>query len=67
MQKIEIGDKIYCHGLTATVAEIIDQWTDYDPATKLEYYCFEGRTTDGQYRIWKQLWDGGRLIKKGEK
>lgn len=56
--KIEIGDQIQFHGRIYTIAEIVYQDNDEG------YYMFEGRTTDGEYRVWKQRWDGGALMKK---
>jgi len=55
--KIEIGDQIQYKGCNYTIQEIIYQ--DYDNG-----YIFEGRTTDGEYRVWKQYYDGGALIKR---
>lgn len=65
LPKIEVGDKICSRGITKTVAVIDDQYQDWDPKTQQYYYGFEGFTTDGVYRSWKQYFDGGYLIKKG--
>lgn len=55
--KIEIGDQIQYRGQIFTIADTI--WQDYD-----EGYYWEGHTTDGEYREWKQPMDGGALVKK---
>lgn len=55
--KIEIGDQIRFGHRTFTVRDII--WQDYQDG-----YFFEGHTTDGEYRTWKQHADGGELLKR---
>lgn len=60
MKEAKVGDKISCKGITVTIKEIIDQWTDRSMGT--EFYCVEFRDTNGKYRMWKQYYDGGELI-----
>lgn len=62
----KIGDRIVRRGISYTIAEIIDQYEDYEDE-ELSFHCIECRTTDGQYRYWKQRWDGGKLIHVDEK
>lgn len=61
-----IGDSIQYRGKLYTIAEIIDQWEDYEDED-LSFHGIECRTTDGQYRMWKQRWDGGKLIRIDDK
>ena len=51
------GDKIACMGITVTIAKIIYQEHYFD-------WDIEFIDTDGNYRHWKQYFDGGHLIKK---
>ena len=58
MKGIKKGDKIYCMGITVTVAKVI-----FDD-------CFHGYwdvdfiDTDGNHRHWSQYYDEGFLIRK---
>lgn len=65
MREAKVGDKIKCSGVTATIKEIISQYSDpeYDNGkVKIEYLSVEFFDTEGKYRYWKQRFDGGQLI-----
>lgn len=62
----KIGDRIIHRGISYTIAEIFDQYEDYEDKD-LSFHCIECRTTDGRYRIWKQRWDGGKLVRIDDK
>ena len=49
------GDKIRCMGITVTIDKILyqDYWRDWD---------IEFIDTNGNYRHWKQGFDGGEFI-----
>lgn len=51
------GDKVACMGIVVTIGKILyqDFWRDWD---------IEFIDTAGNYRHWKQGFDGGRLIPK---
>lgn len=53
----KIGDVVNCMGLSVTIAHIFYQEFD-------EHWDIEFLDTNGCYRHWKQLWDGGELISK---
>ena len=53
----KIGDVVNCMGLSVTIGHIFYQ--DFD-----EHWDIEFLDTNGCYRHWKQLWDGGELISK---
>lgn len=51
------GDKIHCMGITVEIAKVLYQeWFDYWDVELID--------TDGNYRHWKQEYDGGFLIQK---
>lgn len=53
----KIGDVVNCMGLSVTIAHIFYQEFD-------RHWDIEFLDTNGCYRHWKQLWDGGELISK---
>lgn len=61
MEKIVKGDKITALGYTFEVDEVIYQ--DY----YMGNYDVEFLDVRGGYHHWKSEFDGGRVIKKGEK
>lgn len=61
MEKIVQGDKITALGYTFEVDEVIYQ--DY----YMGNYDVEFLDVRGGYHHWKSEFDGGRIIKKGEK
>lgn len=52
------GDKIRCQGFTVTIKEIHYQY--YDDG----FWDIEFTDTNGNYRHWKQYFDGGELIQE---
>lgn len=60
-REIEVGDKIHAQGLTFEIAKIL-YWDD---GGNLEDMC-EFIDTLGNYHYWKQYFDGGYVIPKGE-
>ena len=63
MTRAYIGDKINCSGITVTIAEILYQDT-YADEGELD---IEFKDTHGNYRHWKQYFDGGKLIPATDK
>lgn len=61
----ESGDIIRHRGHDYVIDRILDQWDECSMGTA--FYCIECYTTDGQYRIWKQYYDGGKLVKVDDK
>jgi hypothetical protein len=59
-RQLEIGDTIRCMGITATIAEIAFQ----EPWEWRESYYLEFTDTNGNYRSWKQEFDGGKAYDK---
>lgn len=61
---LEVGDSIFCAGIKATIADITFQeyWGD-DKLLEWGFYT-EFRDTNGVYRNWKQMYDGGYVIPK---
>lgn len=56
MKELEPGDQIVCQGLKVTIKEI-----EYQDYYEREYNT-EFRSTDGIYRSWKSVYDGGYVI-----
>lgn len=56
MKTARVGDKIQCMGITVTIGSIYysDCW---DGVWDIEF-----KDTDGNYRHWKQYYDGGEYI-----
>ena len=60
--RLEAGDIIVCSGIKATIAEIFYQdYCDRSWGSQAGWMC-EFRDTNGQYRNWKQMLDGGTVI-----
>lgn len=59
MKEIKIGDVIECGGVKVEVGEILhqDYWNGYG-------WDVEFKDKNGNYRHWKQEYDGGKLIPK---
>ena len=65
-KQLEPGDTIICQGVKATIDTITFQeyWGEN---TNYEFgFYTEFRDTNGVYRSWKQMYDGGYVIAKGE-
>ena len=63
-RQLQIGDTIICQGIRATIKEIAFQ----EPWSWRNSWYLEFKDTNGGYRSWKQLWDGGYAIdEKGER
>ena len=58
MRDLQVGDVVVCQGIMCTIAEIAWQ----EPWSMRNSYYLEFRDTDGVYRSWKQVQDGGRAI-----
>ena len=54
-RQLEIGDTIKCMGITATIASIAFQ----EPWEWRDAWYLEFTDTKGNYRSWKQNFDGG--------
>ena len=54
------GDQIHCMGITVTIDRILFQ--DYCEDWDIEFF-----DTAGNYRHWKQYFDGGILIQKNKR
>lgn len=54
-RQLQPGDVIHCQGITATIASIAYQ----EPWEWREAYYLEFTDTKGNYRSWKQNFDGG--------
>ena len=59
-RQLEIGDTIVCMGIKATIAEIAFQ----EPWEWRESWYLEFTDTNGNYRSWKQEFDGGKAYDK---
>lgn len=61
---VEVGDIIRCKGITVEVAKIAYQ--EHFPATKYEpeWLEIEFWDTNGSYRNWNKLYDGGEVIRR---
>ena len=59
-RQLEVGDIIKCQGITARIAEIAFQ----EPWQWRNSYYLEFRDTNGEYRSWKQEYDGGTAFDK---
>lgn len=57
MKECKKGDKVKCYGITATIDRVISQFKDGDGLWDIEFY-----DTAGNYRHWKQRFDGGTLV-----
>lgn len=57
----EVGDCVYCKGVYAQIKKI-----EYQDHFGEEGFDMEFTDTSGRYRSWKQRYDGGTLINKGE-
>lgn len=55
MRDLRPGDKMHCKGIVCEIKEITYQ----EPWEWREAYYLEFRDTDGNYRSWKQNFDGG--------
>lgn len=62
MQDLQVGDTVVCGGIKATIAEIAWQ----EPWSWRNSFYLEFRDTKGNYRSWKQEYDGGYVIRKGK-
>lgn len=60
MRDLRPGDIIHCQGIVCTIKEITYQ----EPWEWREAYYLEFRDTDGNYRSWKQNFDGGCAVLK---
>lgn len=58
-KQIRTGDKIHCMGVTAEVARILYQ-------ERYGTWDVEFIDTQGNYRHWKQYFDGGFIIPKNK-
>ena len=58
MKECKPGDVIVCQGETVTIDEIIVWYYDEPDG----YWDIEFIDTNGEYRHWKQRFDGGALI-----
>jgi hypothetical protein len=56
------GDIVHCQGITCTIADI--SWQE--PWSWRQSYYLEFTDTNGNYRSWKQEFDGGYAILKSE-
>ena len=57
-RQLEVGDVIVCNGERVIIAGITFQ----EPWEWRESYYLEFKDTDGNYRSWKQIFDGGRAL-----
>lgn len=57
-RQLKPGDKILCKGITCTIKEIAFQ----EPWDWRESYYLEFTDTNGNYRSWKQMYDGGEAF-----
>ena len=62
MRQLKVGDIVYCKGIVCEIAEITYQ----EPWEWREAYYIEFTDTNGNYRSWKQNFDGGLAELKGE-
>lgn len=62
MRQLRIGDVVHCKGIVYEIAEIKYQ----EPWEWREAYYIEFTDTNGNYRSWKQNFDGGWAELKGE-
>lgn len=62
MRDLRPGDVIHCKGIACEIKEITYQ----EPWEWREAYYLEFRDTDGNYRSWKQNFDGGYAVLKDE-
>lgn len=55
MRKVRKGDRIHCMGITVTIQKVFyyDWWETWD---------IEFIDTEGNYRHWKQAYDGGEFF-----
>lgn len=60
MRDLRPGDVIHCKGIACEIKEITYQ----EPWEWREAYYLEFRDTDGNYRSWKQNFDGGYAVLK---
>lgn len=60
----KVGDKIKCQGITCTIGEIFyyDKFVEELDGVEKVFYDIEFRDTNGNYRSWKSIFDGGVLI-----
>lgn len=62
---LEVGDSIMCNGTKVTIAEITFQEYWGDNVSREHGFYTEFRDTNGRYHNWKQMYDGGYVISKG--
>lgn len=62
MRDLRPGDKVHVNGITYEIKEIKYQ----EPWKWREAYYLEFYDTDGNYRSWKQVFDGGYAELKDE-
>lgn len=62
MRELKVGDIVHCYGIVCEIAEIKYQ----EPWEWREAYYIEFMDTNGNYRSWKQNFDGGWAELKGE-
>ena len=67
VHRVEVGDRIICHGYSYEIAEIISQndWGEDPDGTFYGIYV-EFKDTNGDYHYWKQGIDGGLVVSKKE-
>ena len=63
MRQLRVGDVVHVQGIICEIAEIFVQ----EPWEWRNAYYVEFRDTDGNYRSWKQNFDGGYAELKGDK
>lgn len=57
-RQLQVGDIVVCQGIKATIAEIAFQ----EPYEWRNSWYLEFKDTDGEYRSWKQEYDGGYAL-----
>lgn len=62
MRQLRHGDKICCKGITCTIDKISFQ----EPWEWRNSYYLEFTDTNGNYKSWKQCFDGGEAVLVGD-
>ena len=57
--EVKKGDVIKCQGCTVVIGEVIHSYYH-----SIDGWMIEGKDQNGKYFMWKQCFDGGKLIKK---
>ena len=65
--RLEAGDVSVCGGVRAEIGEIFYQDYNDESWGKQAGWMCEFRDTNGRYRYWKQMFDGGFVIAKAKK